>query len=643
MEKRKQWNGLLQYIVPLVLIVVLLFTCEPVIAQEKTLQWHRWDVDIQINADGTFRVCEEFEIQFIGGPFTFGYRDIPVNQFEEIVDVSVHEGSTVFVESRSENPDTYYVTSDREEYVINWFYSSTSDQTRIFIVEYTVIGGIIINDEVGDRLFWKAIGSDHAYPIGSSTVVVRMPPGAVVDTTIGPALFGVDGNYEVASDGSYVRYEAKDIVAYREMEVGVRFPHGFVPDVKPSWQEAYEREQQWNDTLRPVFNLLIGAAGFLILIGGGLGIYLLWVFRGRDPKVGIVPEYLAEPPTDLRPGLVGTLVDEKADLQDIIATLVHLASCGALDMQEEEESSVFGLAKAKKFTFRKNSSYEGDLTKYESTLLRKVFGSSDSVELTDLQNKFYTAISTLQKQLYEEAVAQGLFRKSPKAVRSQWLGMGILGIILSIGVGMCTSAALASRVDTVLCPFIAMGLVSLVIAVASRVMPAKTTKGAEESEKWKAFRTYLKNAGRYSNLEENKEVFERYLPYAIAFGLERSWINQFKRIEGTPIPHWYYPASVPYHGATRRMRRGGDSSSGSGRDLRSEAVGSGLSLDGMSDSVFGGLSGISEGLFSMLNSTASVFQSAPSSSGSGGFSGGGFSGGGFSSGGGGGGGGAGFG
>lgn len=65
----------------------------------------------------------------------------------------------------------------------------------------------------------------------------------------------------------------------------------------------------------------------------------------------------------------------------------------------------------------------------------------------------------------------------------------------------------------------------------------------------------------------------------------------------------------------------------------------------MSQNLAGSLSSMSTGLAAMLNSTANVFRSQPSSGGSGGggFSGGGFSGGGFSGGGGGGGGGAGFG
>jgi uncharacterized membrane protein len=619
----------------------------PAAAQSKTLIWKRWDVDIQINSDGTFDVSEVYEIDFIGGDFTFGYRNITFSQFERLENFGVREGGSVYVENYSQAANTFHVSQDSAEYVVTWYYPPTRDASRTFTVEYTVIGGIIIGDNnVGDRFFWKAVGGDHAYPIQSSTVVVRMPPGATVDQSIEPAYFGADASYVVSSDLTSVTFTAANIPANQEFEVGVRFPRGFIPDVKPSWQAEYEREQGWNDIYRPIVNLAVGAAGLLFLVGGILGIYLLWLNAGRDPKVGPVPSYLSEPPSDLPPGLVGTLVDEKADLQDIIATLVDLARRGAIDMQEKERK-IFGLALSKDFVFRKRSDFDENLRPFEEMLLREVFGSREEVELEDLRNEFYTAIPRLQRQLYKEAVSEGLFPRSPQAVRGKWLGLGIGGLVLSIGVGFCAAAALSAWVQAILCPFISLAVFSLALIAVSQAMPVKSRKGAEEAAKWSAFRTYLREAERYADLQQVTEQFDRYLPYSIAFGLERTWVSKFSRIPATPIPTWYFPAGMPYVPGRPRYTRSlaGGTVGEDMPDMRGQAVTPGLSLDGMADGMLGGLSSMTDGLFSMLNSTASVFRSVPSSSGGsgGGFSGGGFSGGGFSGGGGGGGGGAGFG
>jgi len=638
------------------IIGLALATVLPAEAQDRTLDWRRWDVDVQINEDGTFDVRETYEIEFIGGPFTFGYREIPFSQFENLTDVRVVEEGVVYEQNFSGNANTFHVVEDDGNFVITWYFPPATNEARTFTVEYKIHGGIIISEEVGDRFFWKAIGPDHAYPIGSSTVVVRMPPGATIDTSIEPATFGPDATYEISDDLTTVTYYAENIRANQEFEVGVRFPHGFIPSEKPAWQAAYEREQTWNDTVRPVLNLGLGVASILLLGGGLFGVYMLWVTRGRDPKVGPVPEYLSEPPSDLRPGVVGTLLDEQADMQDIIATLVDLARRDVIHMQEIEEVGFLGLTTSKNFVFHRIPENEQDLQPYEKTLIKKMFGSREQVELEDLQNKFYTAIPTLQNQLYKAAVKEGLFPENPKSVRSRWSSLGIGGLVLAVGGACLAGAALADMVDAVLCPFVSLGVVSVAMLIAGRAMPVKTQKGAEEAAKWRAFKTYLEHAEQYTDLQEVTDQFDRYLPYAIALGLERTWLNKFSRVPGTPIPRWYYPVGMPYgprgyygtsgtSSGTTRGRVGAPAGSAGPRDVRGDAVRPAPSLDSMSQNLAGSLSSMSAGLATMLNSTANTFRSQPSSSGGsgGGFSGGGFSGGGFSGGGGGGGGGAGFG
>jgi uncharacterized membrane protein YgcG len=627
-------------------LVILLVASPPdeAGAQTKTLRWHRWDSDIEINADGTFRVREVYEIEFIGGDFTFGFRNIPILQFESLRDFSVSEGGLEYVEAYGEQPNSFYVAQGGGEYVVNWFYPPTRDQTRVFAVEYTVVGGININAEVGDRFLWQAVGPEHDFPVEASTVVVRMPPGATIDTSIEPSYYGVSATYVVSDDLTTVTYQTGPLPAGQAFEVRVRFPHGFIPEAKPSWQEAYDREQMWNESGRPTWNLLLGGLAVLLLVGGVGGIYLLWLMAGRDPSAGTVPSFLSEPPSDLPPGVAGTLVDETADLQDIIATLVDLARRGVIEM-EEQEKKFLGLSVSRDFVFRRSAEHEERLRKYEELLLEEMFGGGSEIELEDLQAKFYTAIARIQQALYAESVTEGLFPVSPRAVRGRYLGLGVAGLVLAAGMGFCIGAAVPRPIDALACPFAALGVASIGLMLAARVMPAKTRKGAEEAAKWRAFKTYLKDAERFADLGAVTEQFDKYLPYAIAFGLDKSWIGKFSRIPGTPIPRWYIPmGGHPYVGMPVGEASGGEvmgKALRGGRDLRGEAVRPVPSLDGMSDRVLSGLSGMSGGLIAMLNSTATTFTSVPrSSSGGGGFSGGGFSGGGFS---GGGGGGAGFG
>jgi hypothetical protein len=165
-------------------------------------------------------------------------------------------------------------------------------------------------------------------------------------------------------------------------------------------------------------------------------------------------------------------------------------------------------------------------------------------------------------------------------------------------------------------------------------MPRRTAKGAQEQRRWEAFRNYLKDLDRFQDLEAAQETFEKYLPFAIAFGVEKDWVRRFEGLS-VPPPVWYHPVWIPVpvgSGPVDAGRVGGGL--GGGLAGAGGAAGSGLPGGGFS------LDSISDGLFSSLNNMSSVLTSAPSSSGSGrgawGGGGGGF-GGGFSGGGGGGG------
>jgi hypothetical protein len=106
----------------------------------------------------------------------------------------------------------------------------------------------------------------------------------------------------------------------------------------------------------------------LIAIGGPLAALLLWYLRGRDPDPGVVPEYLAEPPAELPPAVVGTLIDETAHIHDIMSTLIDLARRGYLTMEQT------GGGAGNDFTFHRTDKPATDLRPYEKTMLTKLFG-----------------------------------------------------------------------------------------------------------------------------------------------------------------------------------------------------------------------------------------------------------------------------
>ena len=500
---------------------------------------------------------------------------------------------------------------------------------------YLVQGGVRVSAEEGDSVFWKAIPPDHAFPINNAKVTVRFPTK--------PDLGNMVSNFteaDITVEENTVTYVARQsIPAGQQMEVGVAFGPGLVTAPPPAWQTSQQRAE--------TSNLLFGALGVLVLVGGLVGVILLWYLRGRDPQVSLAADYLTEPPSDIPPAVAGTLVDERADTQDVIASIVDLARRGYLEMEETKKSGLLGLGGGSEFTFRRTDKPWTDLWPFEKTILKEVFGKRQERSLNDLRNRFYTAIPEIERDLYRHTVSQSFFRKSPETVRGQYAGLGIVLLMLAIGGGVVAIALPAETTGAIICPFISMAVTAVALIIAGQVMPAKTRQGAEETAKWKAFRRYLREIERHTDLEEATDQFDRYLPFAIAFGLERSWISKFASVPTTPIPYWYHPVWLGHPRGGYATPSGSAQSGGAG-GARVPIGGAGgaraPSLDSMSRGMSTGLSTMSAGLASMLNTASSTLVSRPQSSGSGGGGGGGgWSGGGFSSGGGGGGGSAGFG
>jgi hypothetical protein len=373
------------------------------------------------------------------------------------------------------------------------------------------------------------------------------------------------------------------------------------------------------DAAQALINLIMGEAGIVILVAGGVGLYLLWYLRGRDRPVGLVAEYLREPPSDLHPGVVGTLVDEHANYHDIVATLVNLGERGVLRIRPiaDQQGHI-------RDYLIESVRRDLPLSRVERLLCDVLFRRTrrkwrNQVILSALRAKFDKEVPKFKLALYEEVVAHGFFLASPRAVRDRYwtIGCSVIAVALLLGV---PAAFLIPGFRLLLIPVAALVILGIAIYNLARAMPVKTRRGAEEAARWLAFRRYLADIRRYEgDVAHVKGIFERYLPYATAFGLEQHWVQTFKQ-SNPPAPAWYNPPDVitlPNSGSP-------SSSTGGGLDLADlgslasaipadlpdfSGAGSALSsaLDIASAGGSAGLEAASAGLSGLLDAAASLF------------------------------------
>jgi len=632
----------------------------PAFAAEKSLVWERFDVDIQIDPDGTFVVAEHQAIRFIDGTFTFGYRNIPKQNFAYISDWAVTDaaGYTYGQAYGSDVPYTFVVDDQGSNYVVRWYFPPTSDP-QTYTLSYRVHDGLRYYSG-GDQLWWKAVYGDRQFPVLASRVRVLVPEPAVIQE-YAAYINEVDARdtvtAELLDNDRAILFEAqRTLRAGQELEVRAQFTSGVVAGAAPAWQseadaQAAQREaarafqQQWG----PVATLFSGVLALALLLGGPALAYLMWYKYGRDKPVARVADYLPEPPDDLPPGLAGTLVDDSADMQDIIATIVDLARRKAISITEVKEQGFFRMGTD--FIYRRERT-DVPLSPFEDTLLSDMFGSSHEKKLSDLKNKFYADIPGIKTAMYSDLIGRGYYKSSPDSVRKQFGCLGSVVMAVAVGISILFTILLVDLTPAAICPGFGIFAFAIALLVVSRYMPRKTDEGAEALARWKAFKEYLCNIDQYTDLEVQKEIWDRWLPYAIAFGVDKDYIRKFEGVNA-PAPGWYIPSPTlygPYHrdyygpGSDQPpiFLPGSGPEGGSGLPSAGGTIGDGLSS--ASRGMGASLASMSVGLGSLLSNASSTLASRPSASGSGGgWSGGGFSGGGSFGGGGGGGGGGGFG
>lgn len=632
--------------IAIVAIVLSMIPVEAGAQSGASVVWDEYNVDLEVNEDGSVHVTETQVVQF-GGRFRTGFADIPTGQIEELSNVQVSIANGAGEEPQpaeqtrvfTEQPGTYAVSETRGQVEIDYAFEptsnlgSTEDNTRILVLEYDVDGALRVYEDLepaNQQLRWVAISSEvtDVAPIRDATVTIALPEPVDPEQTVA-APEGVE------TDGQVFTWTRQNLGQGDQFEVNLQFPP-ITNATVPAWQERFDqmREQQLLAEERSaVAGTMFLGAGLLLLVGGAVLLMGIWYTRGRDPEVGLVADIVTEPPDDLRPGAAGTLIDEETHTRDVIATVFDLARRGVLRLDEEQTEGFFGFGKRTRYTLTLLD-HPVDLTGYEQTLLDVLFGPNAEdgrkVPLENANMTFATQAQRIHNGFYDELVEHGYFEASPEQVRQRARILAWLGPILAAVAIFFVLQYAGAGSGWIVLPILAAIVLYIIGSRVATNMPRKTDMGAEAAAKWRAFKRHLEDIENQRNLTESQEIFERYLPYATAFGLEERWIRKFENA-GTAMPGWFggagpvlMPAGGGYGRGYRRgpggviilpgggfMGPGGSASAGGG------AAGGGGAGDGggfgfpgmqdMSDSAGRGLQGGSDSLLDMLGTASRVF------------------------------------
>ncbi|HUF35693.1 MAG TPA: DUF2207 domain-containing protein [Gemmatimonadales bacterium] len=506
------------------LVLLLCLAARPAAAQ-RSLAIERFSADIAVGRDGTVDVSETITARF-SGSWNGIYRTVPVEYrtpqgFNWTLDLEL-------VGATDGGGRALEVERERVRHFVKYkiWVPGARDTTRTVVLRYRARNGLRFFED-HDELYWNVTGDEWDVPIGAASARIALPAGATgVRATSFNGVYGATAqDAEVVVEGTAVRITLLGPLGFREgLTAVVGWDKGVV--AQPT---AADRARRFLSSNWP---LAIPIPVLLVM-------FLLWRRVGRDPRrLPVAVRY--EPPDALTPAEAGTLMDYSADMRDITATLVDLAVRGHLRIEEREERVLLGLITKREYVFHRLAPPAGaaELGPHESRVLGGIFqDGTGEVKLSDLDNEFYRHLPRIRDAIFERLVERGLYRSRPDRVRRRWtVGAFVLGgVILWFGI------TLAARLDLGPLPFVIAAFLSgLIVAGFARIMPARTVQGTRALERVLGFEEFLRRVDgeRLERVVKTPEMFERFLPFAMAFGVERKWARAFRDIYREP-PGWY--------------------------------------------------------------------------------------------------------
>ena len=508
----------------LLLLVASLTLASPGTAQ-RSLVIERFDAAITVNRDGSIDVTETIAPRFTGS-WNGIFRTIPVKYHTpqgfnwslrlELVSVTDGQGQPLKTEASRER---HYL-----KYKI-WV-PGAEDATRTVVLRYRAENGLRFFED-HDELYWNVTGDEWEVPIEAATARIVLPDGA-------------EGIRAIAFNGAYGSTARDASVEQDGTTIRIAMPH------RLEFHEGLTAVVGWSKGLVTEPTKTDRAIGFFqsnwplgLPIVAFFAMLSLWRRHGKDPEPRPVPVQY-EPPEGMTPAEAGTLMDNSADMRDVTATLVDLAVNGHMKIEEREERKLFGLIKDQEVVFHRLDppSDARPLAPHKQRVLSGVFASgANAVELSDLENEFYTSLPGIKSAIFDRLVGQGYYRKRPQTVQGAWTAGGIAAGVL---IGVAGSALSAKLSMTPVPFFVAAVLVAIIVVGFAFVMPARTMAGARTRERVLGFEDFLHRveSDKYRRIVRTPEMFERFLPFAMAFGVEKQWARAFEGIFREP-PQWY--------------------------------------------------------------------------------------------------------
>lgn len=507
-------------------------------ASARAYYAERYDVVLQIQAGNRIQVEEMVTFRFEGGPYTYAFRQLTLDQLENVDVQSASLDGVALPEG--DQPNQVEIKRNTDPIEITWHFPPTQDATRTLGLRYLVSGHIHLRDNA-EGIFWQAIPEEHEYTIRQVRITVRYPSHLTPAET--PQLRGAQ--YTTTHTRGEFIFTAQDIPANQGVTIEILFPRGSLIAQPPDWQARLLARGAQARQMAPW------------AIGLGLGIALLsligvWLYRRQHQgsTVIIPPGIISNPPDALSPAQAAFLLNPSAATPaQAAAILIHLAQRGWLRLEATPAGR--GLFKTRDYTLQRLRDQAG-LHDHEQVLFRALFttrqGWQDAIRLSRLGNKLPGILPALKQALTRELITQGLVDPQRLDERKRLNTLAVLAflvefLLLILGLSLVLGSDQLAGVGT-----LGLGLAGGLMVAGSALLltanawPLLTPQGETRAARWKGFKQYLGQLVKQRSGLQG-EWLEAYLPYALAFGSGLQWAEAFREQGFAPTVSWLLTAS----------------------------------------------------------------------------------------------------
>lgn len=498
------------------LIPFIFFLLVPkVFAQEKI---ESFDVSIIAHKDGTMTIKEKIDYDF-GSENRHGiFRTLPlVSEVGPLYRIIVVDFLDIKRDGSNENFEVDKQSKNIEVKIGDP--DKTITGLHNYIIVYTVENGIGSNYENHDEIYWNVTGNSWQIPIEKASYKIETDFGVDPLESIcftGPAASRLQN---CLVEDKFISTTQR-LEPYQGLTTVTKFPVNTFPKSILKKSEPF---------LDPDFITLLKIyIPILISLNLLLAPFLLFRYFKNKPKQRFgSPAVNFDIPKDgtgkiLPPAEAGIIDNHKLERDDVVATIFDLAIKKYIKIEEVKKIKTLRPDEIDYEIVRLKNN--GQVSEFEKKLLDRLFQSGERVSLKSLKSDFYLTFSKLENEIFDSLQEKGFYEKNPK---NQMTGLLVLGILTLVSGNL---------------------LLGSVLIFLSRKLTGRTSLGDKIDWEVDGLKIFLKAMSRHHKFQsKNLITVEKYIPYAIALGLQDEFMDQLKIMNPDYKPSWYSGSHSFYH------------------------------------------------------------------------------------------------